>query len=249
LIFGVDFMTYILDIILILLFFIIVLASTIRGFVKSVWRTVTVVGAFILAYVYGPFLGAYLCESYVVDYVSDYTFESLTQLIDKEAEGYAGGDIVNDAPEELVELLERYGSDINELRNSFKSGVAVSEEELKALSDSISVPIASTIATIIGIFLVFLGGVLLISLIGLVLRLIVKLPIIRFFDSFLGAVFGIAEAFVIVWVLCLLIGFLVEHGFITGTSTDVIGAMIENSYLFRFFCDLSPVDFINIRID
>lgn len=242
-------MTYILDIILLLLFFIVFLISTIRGFVKSVWRTVTVVGAFVLAYLYGPTLGVYLCDNYVNDYVADYTLESLTHIITDDSADSINGDILDNAPEELIDLLERCGSGVEELRSLINNDVTVSEEELQVMAESISAPIARTISVILGMMAVFLAGVVLISLVGALLRLVVKLPIIRFIDSLLGMFFGLAEAFVVVWVACLIIGFIVEHGFITGSTNEMVTTVTDSSRLFRFFCDLSPVDFINIRIE
>ena len=242
-------MTYILDIILVLLFFIVVLVSTIRGFVKSVWRTFTVVGAFVIAYTYGTFVGTYLCDNYVNDYVAEYTLESLTEIVTDDSGNSASVDILDNAPEELIDLLERCGSDIDELRSFINNDVVVSEEELQVMAESISAPIARTISAIIGMIAVFVAGVILLSLFGALLRLILKLPIIRFIDSFLGMAFGLAEAFVVVWVVCLVIGFIVEHGFITGSTNEAITAVTDSSHLFRFFCDLSPVDFINIRIE
>ena len=242
-------MNLILDIILILLFLVIVLISTIRGFVKSVWRTITVIGAFVLAYMYGPMVGSYLYENYVCDYVTDYTFESLSEIVeDSQAQG-ENNDIFENVPDELLNLLEHCGANLEEAKDNIRFDTTVSEETLKNAARSISEPIANTISVIAGMIIVFVVGIIAISLFGVLLRLIVKLPIIRFIDTTLGALFGVAEAFVVVWVVCLLIGFLVEHGFITGEMNEAFYDITTNSRLLKFFCKLSPVDFINIRVE
>ena len=242
-------MNLILDIILVLLFLVIVLISTIRGFVRSVWRTITVIGAFALAYMYGPTIGSYLYENYVCDYVTDYTFESLSEIVDDSQARGENNDILENVPEELLNLLEHCGANLEEVKDSIRFDASVSEETLYNAARSISDPIANTISVIVGMRIVFVVGVIAISLGGVLLRLIVKLPIIRFIDTTLGALFGIAEAFVVVWVVCLAISFFVEHGFITGETNEAFYVITANSRLLKFFCNLSPVDFINIRVE
>lgn len=240
-------MNFVLDAILILIFLLIVIISSCRGFVKSIWSMVTIVGAFVLAYMMGPTLGNWIAENYVYGYVAEYTYATVESIIEEKDGQYDVSELCDSLPVELVDLIDRCGADVDDIQLNFDSILSVSREELYVLSAQISEPIASTISMIIGFVTVFFAAIILISIIGLVLKLVVKVPIIRSVDSVLGAILGLVKGFVIVWVICLIIGLFVERGVISASTNDTFLLITNGSYLLRFFCNLSPIDFINIR--
>ena len=239
-------MNFLLDICLIVLFLLIVIICACRGFVRCIWSMLTIVGAFVLAYVFGPTVGGWIGETFVYEYVSSYTYDTLDSIVDESGNEFAVSDVFDSMPDELIDLLNRCGADYEDIKTELSSSLTVSNEQLRSISDSISLPISTTISNIIGIVVVFFGALLAISLLGLILKLVVKVPVIKSIDSFLGAILGIAEAFVVIWVVCLIIGLLVEHSFISNSQNEELLLIAKNSYILRFFCDLSPINFINI---
>ena len=242
-------MNVLLDIILVLIFLLIVVISTCRGFVKCIWSMVTVVGAFILAYNFGPRLGSEICDRYIYDYVSSYTYASVEEMVVESNDNYDVSGLFDNVPQEFVDLLEHCGVELDEVASTVSPSMTVSQEELYEIAGSIAMPISVTISNIIGIIVVFFASILLISIFGIFMRIVVKVPVIRFINSFFGMLLGAVEGFVIVWVICLLIGLIVEHGFIGEINNEFVYSMTDGSYLLKFFCQLSPIDFINIRIE
>ena len=242
-------MNVLLDVILVSIFLLIVIISARRGFIKCIWSLVTVVSAFFLAYTFGPMLGAKLCDRFIYDYVSSYTYESVEKMAQKDADDYDLSAVFDNMPDEFNELLDHCGVELDEISLQVSPTMTVTSEELSVIAGSIARPVSATIANIIGVIAVFFASVILISLLGVLLKLIVKVPVIKSINSFFGMILGAIEGFFIIWVVCLLIGLFVEQGFMSNINNEFLCTMTESSCLLKFFCQLSPIDFINIRIE
>lgn len=239
---------WLLDILFVLIFLLIVVLATQKGFVKSIWRTVTVIGSFIVAYLFGPIIGEWIYDNFVLEHVTSYAYDVVAQLVENNGGEYNVSELFETLPDEFLQLLSHCGTSVEELSSKFSVSLTVSEEELYSMAESIAMPISHTLSNAVGIIAVFLASILAFVLVGLVLKLVVKLPIIHSLDSILGFLFGIGEGFVIVWILCLLVGIFVEHSFMSSSSNEVLYSLTEGSRIFNFFCELSPIDFINIKV-
>ncbi len=240
-------MSFLLDIFFVLIFAIIVIFSVERGFVRSVWSTVTVVGAFIAAYIFGPLLGNWICDTFILNSVTEYAFEVVERLISEQSGQYNLSQLFETLPEEFVQLIENCGADIDQLASDFSAALTIPKEGLYGFAESVALPISKTISNAIGVILIFIVATISLCLIGYLVKAIVKLPLIHQVNGFLGLILGIIEGFVIVWVLCVAIGIFAERGFMDPASVKVIDSLTDGSYIFRFFCNLSPVNFINIQ--
>jgi len=241
-------MNWILDCFLILLYLLIVIIVADKGLVRSIWRAVTVVGSLTLSFIFGPVLGEWICDVWVLDHISSYSFGVVADLVEKNSGQYDTTALFDSLPQEFLDLLSRCGADVNSISKDFVPSLTVSESDLYAMARAIATPISNTLSKAIGVIAVFFASVLLLFLLGLILKLFVKLPVIRSIDKVFGMFFGLIEAFVVVWIISLAIGVLIESGYVTNSSSVVISNIAEKSYIFRFFCGLSPIDFINIKI-
>lgn len=240
-------MNWLLDVFLVLIFLLITVISTEKGFVKSIWSTVTIVGAFVLAYMFGPILGDWICDNFVLGHVSEYTFDVVETLIAADSEQYDISYLFESLPEEFVALVENCGADLETLESQFVQSVTVSKEELYSFAESVALPISRTLSNAVGVVSVFLASVLALWLVGLVVKVIAKIPIIKTINGLLGFVVGLIKGFIIVWILCVAIGIFVERGFMEPESMEALRLLADGSYIFKFFCNLSPVNFINIQ--
>lgn len=240
-------MNWLLDVFLVLIFLLITVISTEKGFVKSIWSTVTIVGAFVLAYMFGPILGDWICDNFVLGHVSEYTFDVVETLIATGSEQYDISYLFESLPEEFVALVENCGADLETLESQFVQSVTVSKEELYSFAESVALPISRTLSNAVGVVSVFLASVLALWLVGLVVKVIAKIPIIKTINGLLGFVVGLIKGFIIVWILCVAIGIFVERGFMEPESMEALKLLADGSYIFKFFCNLSPVNFINIQ--
>ncbi len=239
-------MSILLDIFLILLFLLITIISTERGFVDSVWSTVTIIGAFVLAYTFSGFVGDWICNNYVLRYVSEYAFEIVGSVVKQSAEQYDISSLFDSLPEEFVALVQNCGAEISSLEAQFGSSLTISEGELYSFAESVALPISQTLSNAIAIVSVFLISVLILWLFGILVKIIVKIPIIKTINSLLGFLFGLLKGFIIVWILCVALSIFVEKGFMNPDSVGVLNNLTKESYIFNFFCSFSPINFINI---
>ena len=239
-------MNYLLDIFLFLLFLLITIISTERGFVNSVWSSVTIIGSFVVAYMFGGVVGEWICDNFVLKYISEYAYVIVESLIENSAENYNISNLFESLPEEFVTLVENCGADISVLNSQFGSSLTLSQVELYSFAESVASPISQTLSNAIAIVSIFLISLLILWIIGLVVKIIVKIPIIKTLNSLLGFVFGVIKGLVIVWILCVTLSIFVESGFMDPETVEVLNNLTKESYIFNFFCTFSPINFINI---
>ena len=67
-------------------------------------------------------------------------------------------------------------------------------------------------------------------------------------DAALGAVMGLCIGLIFIFVICLAVSVIVElnlSGYL-GEKIEALRKLADESYVFRFFCQISPFDYINI---
>lgn len=239
-------MNILLDIFLILLFMLITITSTERGFVNSVWSTVTLIGSFILAYTFSGYVGNWICTNFVLKYISEYAYEIVESLIQQSSEQYDISVLFEALPDEFVNLVKNCGADLSVLETQFGSSINLTEGELSLFAKSVALPISGTISNAIAIVLVFVISLIVLWLIGLLFKVIVKIPIIKTINTLLGFIVGLLKGFIIVWIVCVTLSIFVERGFMNPDSADILNNLTNGSYVFKFFCYFSPIKFINI---
>ena len=239
-------MNYLLDIFLFLLFLLITIISTERGFVDSVWSSVTIIGSFIVAYLFSGVVGAWICDNFVLKYISEYAYDIVESLIENSADSYNIAGLFESLPEEFIALAQNCGADISALEARFASSLTLSSAELYSFAESVAAPLSQTLSNAIAIVSIFLISILILWLVGLVVKIIVKIPIIKTLNSLLGFIFGVLKALVIVWILCVTLSIFVERGFMDPETVEVLNNLTKGSYIFNFFCSFSPINFINI---
>lgn len=239
-------MNYLIDIFFVLLFILITIIGTERGFVDSVWSSVTIIGSFAVAYLFSGIAAEWICNNFVLKYISEYAYGVVDALVEKNAGSYNLSALFESLPDEFITLVENCGADINDLAAQFGSALSISTDELYAFAESVAMPISNTLSNAIAIVSIFLLSVLLLWLIGLVVKIIVKIPIIKTLNTLLGFVFGLIKGLVIVWILCVTLIIFVERGFMDPETVEVLNSLTDGSFIFKFFCSFSPIKFINI---
>lgn len=239
-------MEFIFDIFLFLVLILVILISTKRGFVRSVWASVTIIGAFALAYTFGPALGDYFCSEFILPKVTEYVYELINGMTGVAEGGLDFSEFFATLPDEFIIMSESFGVSLDALREEFLSVMVVSQDEVYELASSIALPISSTISHLIGIIVAFFASVIVLTIIGFIVKIISKIPVIKTLDGILGFIFGIIKGIVIISMICVVAAVFVESEFMNGSIGAYFRTLTECSYIFRFFCAFSPVDFINI---
>ena len=232
-------MNWLLDIALVSLFLIIVIIDANRGFVKAVWGFARAIASSVLAVMFGGALGTLLYKVFILDAVTDTVYTTVVPMIDLSNGAYNVAGLFERMPDGFADLLSRFGVTPESIEGLFGSITHATEANVREMAQSIAEPV-------LGYVIIFLIAMIALFIIGKVVDLLSKLPVINTLNSFLGAVFGAASGFIYLLVICLLIGVFVEYG-LAGESTEALSSIAQDSYIFRFFCRFSPVDFININ--
>ncbi len=233
-------MNWLLDIILVAFMAIIVIVYTKRG-CRAVIDLVTMPLTFICTLVLGPAVGKGLFGDSMLDHVAK-TIKDVIVSVLGEGEGLTVGDIINN--ESISKLLEGTGNKADVLR-AFSSVTVADPEQLSALAESMAKKVSETLAAILGSVIVFVVVFILIKILKVVISGIVKLPVLKQANSILGFAVGAVTAFAFAWIICVAFSFVIEYGLIEKYN-DVLSSLADNSYILRFFCNLSLVDFVNI---
>ena len=69
--------------------------------------------------------------------------------------------------------------------------------------------------------------------------------LIKDIDRALGAALGAVAGVVYVWIICLVVGAIVERNLL-GDSTPALEQFASNSFILKFVCSHSSFDFINL---
>ena len=249
-------MAYLIDVILCVLILLVVLLYTKRGAVKSLYGLISTAVAALAAFLLGPAAGLMWIAPLMGGVEnglsrSGAVYDTVYSTMHKAAEVATGvidiESMINGIPEAMSSLLVRLGVDLEGLVEKF-SLTPAKEADLQELAAQIAGPIVEYVSKSIGVVLLFVIVALLMRLLkGLILPLM-KLPVLKQADRLLGFVVGVVCAFIYTWVLCVAVSAAVELGFL-GEVGAVTASLAEKSYIFRFFCSLSPWDLVNIISD
>ena len=106
--------------------------------------------------------------------------------------------------------------------------------------------VSELLAGICGYLLVFIGSVLVLSVVGFFIKKLARSRVLSGIDSFFGLLVGVVCGLILVWVSCVFVSFLIELN-LSGEKMAALEQIAEESVIFRFFCDFSPFDYIHIK--
>ena len=209
---------------------------TMRGAVRSLFGILSVVVAGVAAYLLGPKVGSTLITPLLYG-VEDTVYEMLVSTA-----ASAGGAVDPDTL--LAQLPSMFSGMENVVRNTFGEVVATTEESLRAVAHTIAEPVVTYVSHTIGSILVFAAVSVLMFFVGRLIRPLLRLKLLKKADRTVGAVLGIVAAFVYLWVLCLVLGLLMQCGVFR--QMQAVSQALSTSVVFRFFGGLSPLGALNM---
>lgn len=240
-------MDLLVDIILVAVFALTVVVCASRGFIKSVWWLLRAVLSLGAAFLFGDRLGSWLMDRFMLDKFTAVAEDALKAIVKEENGVFDLSELFSSMPESFQNLLSRFGADVSSLGGTYAGAEQASVSDVSAMAADIAHPVASVVSGALGYVIAFLIAFVVISIVGWVVKLIAELPGIRRVNHLLGGIFGALCGFVYLWVICLAISAFVESG-IAENESRALMELAGHSYLFRFFCGFSPLDYVNIDI-
>lgn len=226
-------MTYIIDIILAVVFVAVIAASAKKGFFMSLFDLVGSLLSFILAKVVAQSVAPGIYEAVLQSSAENYLSSSLSDVgttdyvtqIEK---------ALSSIPESLSSIMEIIGIDTGMLSDKLSSVDFNGDNLVESIMNTVVDPVATAIIQLI-LFVVL--AVVMIFVLRIAARLlnkvIKKLPVIKRFNSLFGGIFGVLRGMLVVAVLVALIS--VIAGF---TTNELLITSAENSIVIGAFKEI-----------
>lgn len=165
-----------------------------RGFVRILITTLALVLTLVLACIFAPMLAKSLSGSKMG--------KDITNSISKVVNEKIGGSVAKDAQDDVINKLP--------LPDIIKKNIAKDNNKdsynalgVKTFNDYISTRLSGAIISIISFFILAIVIYIVLRIILRIARVLNKIPIVKGINRFFGAIVGIIEALIILWVICL----------------------------------------------
>ncbi len=178
-----------------------------KGLIKSVMGLVSLVAAIVLAINFYAYPAAYLKDNLIQPYFVDDTSETFSALMNGGTEIIPPEKIFEDEPDALWETAEKYGLDVDTIRQYYESAVkgVVDSFDINGISEKLSEFVVGstvdTISNVLGFAAIFFASLIIINLVLRLINLLFKLPVLNFANKLAGGVFGLVKAALIIVVL------------------------------------------------
>lgn len=180
-------------------------------------------------------VAVWLEEKVFSERITESVAESVRALSAKGSELFDLTRLFADMPADFTALLTRYGADADSLADTYGALGEVGAETADKMAYAIAEPVVSGLANVCGFILVFIAAMLVCGLIGLVLDLIVKLPVLRSANRLFGFLLGVVCALVLGWLFSEAAD--VVMGYLHTVDPGSFGAdIIEQTRLVKYFC-------------
>ena len=230
-------MSWILDILLVAIVLGTICFYWRRGFVKALFSFGRTLISLVLAWVFGPKLGAALVERLIGNKITQKIYHMLSSFFDSAAETINLSQLFEQAPESFVKTVERFGGDMAKLEAKYGSMTEATHETLMELSQSIAAPIMALIGNLLGFVIVFILAFLFFLLFSGILAKIFELPVLKQINHLLGLLLGILIAALYAVLFCFIMSHLLRF---VGSSSGkfVAEELISSTHLFRLIANI-----------
>lgn len=229
-------MFLIFDVIAIFIFAFTVISCYHKGFMKAFLGTLKVVFAIIISYVFMPTVSFYFRRGFVEKIITGGVSDRIHSLVQAFGDGFNLQKLFSDMPAEFSDILSRYGADAGKLSERFGGMSAAAEENITELVETITYPVVKSVSNILAYAALFVGSLIVLTVVIWIIGLVMKLPVLRGIDKTLGFVFGFVSALLLVWVYCNIVAFTINS--ISIVKPGLIGNnVLENTFIIKYICD------------
>ncbi len=226
-------MSFLLDVVLIVICLAIIILATKRGFVRSLMGFVSKIVALIVAYTFTPALADFLKTKYILGPLVSNIQTTLRQYVLINGE-YDFSRLTENIPDGVSSLLARYNVTPETLTETVSSAQASGETALENVSRAVADPVASMISTALSFILIFAAACIVLGIITAVINCAFKLPVLRTANTVLGFALGVCSAVLVMFAYSSVVSVLVTS--LGAISQDRFGAqVIESTLLVKLF--------------
>lgn len=230
-------MSWLLDVLVIVLFFGTIICYTKKGFVKTVLGFGRTLIAALLSWMLGPKLGIIIAEKIIGNKITQKVYNIIISAYDHTAETFDLSSLFDQSSEGFDRLVERLGGNMSALEEKYGDMTTATREHLVELSHQVAQPITTVISNLLGYLLVFLAVFLFFVLFSGVISKIFELPVLKQINRFFGFLLGLAFGALNSVIFCVFGSFLLP--FIAAlTAAFVADDLIASTVIFKIIAQL-----------
>lgn len=233
-----------IDALIIVVVVLVITSAAKKGLIRSVMRLIKVGASIITAYAFTPVLSEYIRDRFLIDRMTENISETLKGwALDTNSDLFDLDRLSDLKNADFVNVLDRYGVDLNTISGRLRGLFGVGENEVNSLARDIAEPTSNMLASAISFILIFAAVFVLLSLLTALLDAIFKLPVLSGINKVFGIAFGIIEAAVLASVIAVALSALVTA--LGPVSPEMFGAqVIDRTVVCRFLLDHNALSFI-----
>ncbi len=190
---------YILDIIFGVIVLVIVIRCAVRGLFKALMRFLRILIAAVAAYFFGGKVADVLAERFFATRIYNVVYNKIESMYQKAAESFDAQKILSAFPKFLLP---------ESMREQISSMDETGEALVLSATDSLSGALTKIVSAVAGYVLVFFAALIVMVIVSAIIGAIMKrLAILGTTDHVLGAVLGVAEAWITLTILSTTLSF------------------------------------------
>ena len=230
-------MSLLIDVIVIAAFAGCLIRGIKKGFIKSVIGIAIVIAAIFGSIQFSPALAVKMNDKFVHKSVVSVAKNAIPD-IDTEK-------LVNDMPSAFKKVLDRFGTQPEDIKALLESSDANATEEQKRdmIAEKMGAPLAKTISKALAFLIVFAVLYLVLFVASIIICAVVKLPVLKAADKLLGAALGGVSGLLLAWGISIAICALLPHLSVLYEGV-VPETVIENSIVVKFLGNFDPFNII-----
>ena len=224
----------VLDIAVVLIILINVIIGAKKGFIRTAYSFIKFAASAVCAFFFAKPLAA-------VIKTTDIYRSTESSLIEKLCDYIKNGNIdltesISQSKAQIDEFLSSIGLSFDKL---FGAGEVATGESVMEFSRGIVEPVCSALATVIAFVAIFLVASLALFIVMKVLDAFASVPVIKQFNSLLGALAGAIVAVLLVFILIMLISALTP--FLETVGVVINEEAISATYIYKWLKDINPL--------
>lgn len=227
-------MTYIVDIVLLIIFALVVLISAKRGFFLSLFDLMRTFISFLVSKLISQSVAPGLYTGLIEKGAESYLSSSLGNVGTTDYVTQAE-QALNSIPESFNGIMQMLGIDKNAIVEKISSADLGGDNLVETILNNVVQPIATAIMQfVVFVVLVLVIGITLKIVIKLLDKIIKKLPKVKKFNTLFGAVFGAFRGVMLVVIISMLLvsvaSFISNEAFIENINNSVILKTVQNTF-------------------
>lgn len=237
-------MAIVFDVVVFAILILLVILGYKRGLIRTVVNLVGYVISAVLAFFVSLPVSQFLFSTFFKS--------SAVDLINQEIAKLSGGQSVAamlDAafaaiPKNISTFASEYVGPLDQVKDSIIATTPTTADLANVVVDTVIAPIATMLLQTIVFLVLFILFCIIVKLLTRTLKFIDKVPLVGTANAVLGAVFGVLEAFLFLFLFTTVIAFIIQ---ISGNQLDSINQNIVNqTYVFKILYEYNPL--LSIKI-